>query len=1082
MLARDRARRRLAGQTLRLGGLGLMLLSLVALAGQDGPAYAAILAPLREAGVLVAQATQQEQTTTVIFTPSPGPTPTPSPIPGSVIPVQGSLAGYHMGHGGPVKFSFTGSITGGTQSRSNTVTGGNIFSPIGSSPSPSPTGSNQPPFLASQTQTTNASQGAVTANAEITRRTATTFTDVRLPIGYASAGGQVFGQAVAIYSTPRYSVAYTSQNLTAFGQLPLGSTLRGLEFILPSRLGQEIFYEGVANGAQGDIDRLIGVLAQATVGQTYYELGATLGRGDFTGKSATYEFGAATGHGNFSVVGEGAYQFRDCSIAAPVPPGQTGCDGSPHGPAFQIRFDDGSTTGGSGWQLTLRDVPEKFVAYGAGEINGDKYGDVNFHAGQTTAMFLDANWEKFGDGQGGTTTQTTESLGLTGGGRLGGYSLSLGQLGSKTVSGGIATVIDTTQAQISIQPRLTFAQAVFGAQLQRSIDGGAPSSTETYAGSFSRQFGLFNVQLFLQDQHQTQEGVGPTTLNGVSFAIARQFGKASFGLSNTITHTISPTSDATVTTPLVNVTRIISPALSVGTSFGYQKTVDRLNPSADGHSRIFTIQLNAPFQLGNNLTTGRVDPRLPATISGRVQTVASSTQNPSLASFATLNATGGGLGNVAVVLDDREVERTDLTGGFQFAFISPGQHQLRLESSSLPRGVTVATPIATVVVQGGQNANVVFQVGTFGGVIGHIYGMDSTGNKLPLQNVQLRIDGGAYSITDISGAYGFGGLSAGTHTVEVIENSIPAFASFDPKSLSRKVQVNNGSYTTIDFSAEPLGSIAGRITYAADVENDGFTGPVPNAYVVAEPGEHAAIDTDDGSFIIDNLPAGDYTVSVDNETLENNFGGGPESIAVHLGPGEHYDGAIFTVGRFEKKVVFSLLNGTGSTAAPILHLAERKLPPMGTSEVTLGAPAGAKGVFVTAFGTRTALKYDKDRNLWVGEIEVPDGTKGGNYSITASLASGVPPTSASLTVDPKMPLAIVTSNPSTGANGLIARVHIRFLVDVSEGDVIEWEDGTRTVLGKPVAPRVFTFSLRVSLRPLHGVLLTKQRRIPIELL
>ena len=81
-----------------------------------------------------------------------------------------------------------------------------------------------------------------------------------------------------------------------------------------------------------------------------------------------------------------------------------------------------------------------------------------------------------------------------------------------------------------------------------------------------------------------------------------------------------------------------------------------------------------------------------------------------------------------------------------------------------------------------------------------------------------------------------------------------------------------------------------------------------------------------------------------------------------------------------------------------------------------------------------------------------------------------------------MPLAILTYTPPHPVRGDSVHVRARFLVDAREGDKIQWEDGQTTVLGKPVSGRVFTFDLRISLRPLHGALLTKRGTLPIELL
>ena len=123
----------------------------------------------------------------------------------------------------------------------------------------------------------------------------------------------------------------------------------------------------------------------------------------------------------------------------------------------------------------------------------------------------------------------------------------------------------------------------------------------------------------------------------------------------------------------------------------------------------------------------------------------------------------------------------------------------------------------------------------------------------------------------------------------------------------QKVQVHTGGYTNVTFKAQPLGSIAGDVLFGPEML-PGLKGGVANAYVVAEPGEHAAIDLEDGSFMIDNLPAGDYAVSVDPKRCRRRWarsrkGWGSTWRRPTVGR------ADFTVGSFEKKVVFSFLGG-----------------------------------------------------------------------------------------------------------------------------------------------------------------------------
>ena len=319
----------------------------------------------------------------------------------------------------------------------------------------------------------------------------------------------------------------------------------------------------------------------------------------------------------------------------------------------------------------------------------------------------------------------------------------------------------------------------------------------------------------------------------------------------------------------------------------------------------------------------------------------------------------------------------------------------------------------------------------------------------------------------------------------VIPQSIPASANFSPSDLVQKVTVSDGRYTALDFRAQLLGSIAGTIVYAKDMGRRAGIG-VLNAYVVAEPGEHAAIDEDDGSFIIDNLPAGDSDLRVDPETITAGLGAAPDNVTVHLAPRRTFpSGLQFLVGQFEKKVVFSLLSGGGAAPAattPTIRLSESRLPPRGTTTVAISAPADAQDVSATAFGKRIALAYNKEVEKWLGEIEVPVHAGAGPNPVDGSVHGAAISPNAILTVDPKLPLVTVQFLSHNNAVGQMATIRARFLVDVHAGDKIAWEDGTQTVLGKPVSGRVFTFQKQLTLLPLHGLLLTPRGPIPIELL
>jgi hypothetical protein len=900
----------------------------------------------------------------------------------------------------------------------------------------------------------NQASSSVGLFAELRRRTANSTTDIRVPLGFSSNGTQL-GLAIMSFSTPHYELLYGQQPANLFGQVALGSTLRGFSLVLPLASGDMTIFEGPAYGVGLETVHLQGIRARRLIGRNLFELGIVRsGPSPLTGASSTLVLGVAASRGRTAVVGEIAAQERD----AP--------DGHLHGIAGQVRIDYGGLS--SGWTATYRHTPERFLSYGSGELYGDNLVDLGFRtSGRRTNFSSDIAYES--TSLFGSISKTRRSF-VSYGGLLGrsNYQLTL----QDARQGGDQPAQWNGTAALQLGVPIARGFALFGAQLGRTTtEGGYAIGMSSLTAQLQRQLGPFAFQLSEQEQRQSNAFVGVSRLRTTSFGATRQWGKTGIGYTYALSHTQSPVSDAIQKTPQISISRQISPALSVQASFGTQTLEDRLNPLNSGHSRIFTVMINAPFAFGNGLVQGRVDPHLPAIIVGRVLNDLG--DNVAVAGLAT-----GGVANITVVLDGGEAQRTDLDGNFQFSFVKPGQHQLRLETASLPRGLTADQPVVTINVEGGQTAQLYFRVGNFGGIAGHVYGRDSNGAQLPLSGVLLRVDGGAYSQTDAQGAYGFGRLSPGPHTVSIVDTSVPAFASFPKDQSAQRVSVRNGQLVPLDFVAQPLGSISGHATYAHNSLR--YTGGVANAYVVAEPGEHAAITNDDGSFDIDNLPAGTYAVSVDPETLPDGVAAEGDPLSITLTGNSNYEGAEFRVGDKQKSVVFSFM-GSGASAAT-LRLDDARLPPYGTTAVVYTAPPSVKDASVKVFDKVFALTYDAKRSVWRGTIEVPAGTKGGSYDAVAT-ATGISASAiAQLTVDPKMPIAILQLTPPNVAIGQYAAVRARFLVDVKAGDKIEWSDGTITTLGRPVAGRVFTFSLRVSLRPLYGVLLTTHGRLPIRLL
>jgi hypothetical protein len=183
-----------------------------------------------------------------------------------------------------------------------------------------------------------------------------------------------------------------------------------------------------------------------------------------------------------------------------------------------------------------------------------------------------------------------------------------------------------------------------------------------------------------------------------------------------------------------------------------------------------------------------------------------------------------------------------------------------------------------------------------------------------------------------------------------------------------------------------------------------------------------------------------------------------------------------------KAIVLSFQGGTSAPPPAQLVVRTDQLPPGGGTTVEFHAAAKAKSAHVTAFGRTIDLTYDRKINAWIGVVSVPAGTANGRYDLQAQLQGDVPLTAtAQLNVNNTIALATFVLTPRNPAIGQYVTVRAHFLADVREGDEIHWLDGQITKLAKPLAGRVFAFTVKISEHPMTGLLLSGASKLPITL-
>ena len=890
------------------------------------------------------------------------------------------------------------------------------------------------------------------------RRTEQSAFSVASAFGYGG-GNLSAGSLIVGYRTPRYGLTYGQVTGPSQSQLQIGGFARGLNLAIPVRNGDVSYLVATAQQSDQTTYRVYGLRRE------WNALGGFV--------SAAEYFGAAEqGVGRESITDIGYRRYgaklsTDTEIAVSRIHGVAGApDGTNIAAAFHADLQ-GKTTFST---LGLRFAPAGFQTL-TGPLNGGFSGDLAIRRHSDRFGDLDIDLAH-SDQRFATEVQHDNRVTLSGGHSWGGYGVQFiaGLDGTHSEAG--SALQRTAAVTFSESIRKFSLFETFQATSVGGGNGGGASQNQLALG-VSRQL-LGGTAAFQFSRNLSFGGGSEGTGIAKALSYRRSFGQK---LDAQITQSVQTTSNNGVFGKLAETSLLISRRLSPVIALQVGGSAFRQTGLGGGSGTSFQASLVGPFGFGaSRASYGRANPNLPAVIRGVVSY--STSPNP----FAYNASTVRGYNNALVILDGHITQRTDSSGEFEFRFVRQGTHTLRIDPATLAPGLLTDREFQSVQVFGGQTATVSFAVGNFAGVGGVVSVTEPNGAKRGLANVGIAIDGIQAVTTTADGHYAVGRLSPGAHTVEIVETTLPSTVTF-VSDRKKTVTVSAGTSTPLNFIATPLGSIAGNVVAPSDGGFGQLVG-LKNIYVVADPGDHAAITDDDGAFILDNMPPGTYTLTVDPDTI-------PEGLSVLSGPdgplalagAASLSGVIFKLGAGAKNVVYTFSDGKHES---IQVTTDPATAPPGAM-LRVSARTNAKDVKEMVVESDVfggfPLRLEPRAGLWVGSVLIPSLAKG-DYALSVTAhRKDVTDASALVPIDPAVPLFSWRMSPRNPEAGHTVRVTLKTLAPVAESDALLFEDGYRIVLPHPTG-RVFTFDIRLWHKglPYSATLLTKRgQNYPISL-
>ncbi len=858
------------------------------------------------------------------------------------------------------------------------------------------------------------------------------------------------------YSTPKYLVDYGPVNGASDTQLSSGSFNQGVTLGIPHGAEEWDLIGARTQGVNGEGYR-VGAIRHSRTSRTGSLLSETL-----------YDAIGDQSHGNAATLDLAFTRFSSsktlrletaASSARNIP---TVADGLRLAYGANMSFNGSS----SSTNLSYTHIPDAYVALGQVQFEQSQFQFTHrnpfLHSGVLTFDYGDLY-----SGSGGQNTHSTHA------------TFNLNQTLFKDVNSQWLLNFSSTGSQGDYarerDAALTLSEQVRGFSLQESAQSSVVN--DQLAGQASQtqlmmelSHGLFGGYATLTGNVLKSQGGGAS--GRVTDALAqytRTLGsKAEFSLSaEAIQNSLLGSSSTNQFTTTYSLLRRISPVVGVRATYG--KT--HQSGLYGGSASYLNFDVVGPLALGTAARyTGRANPNLPAVIQGHVylQTEATS-----------YGLTGNrGFPNVLVTLDGGITQRTDATGSYEFRFVKPGPHIISISAGTLPAGVIADSSSQSLIVQGGQVAVADFSAGAFAGVGGAV--MEQVNGALqPVPNVLLVVDGSQRGYSGVDGSYQIGHLTNGKHKISISADTLPATLAVAGDD-TKEIDVNQGSVTPLNWLLTGLGSIQGVVLYTADAGFGDLVGAL-NVYVVADPGQHAAITDSEGHFIIDNLPPGAYTLSIDQDTLPDGqtILQGPEG-PVNVVGGEPTAGVTFKIGPQAKQVVLTF--GGGQNAAVNATFEPDKAPPNSIVDLVVTTnEAHPRSVTAQSdvFGS-VPLRYAAARHAWVARLFVGPSVQNGDHAVHVDVQGAkTGGTDASLTVSNALPLIYARGTPSNPRPGESVHVLAKIVAQVEAGDQVVFEDGQSLSLPEPHG-HIYAFTVHPKhALPYHGLVFTKKgERLP----